>query len=461
MIVNRKALIKNTGCKLCAKSREIALLTLESGLKAANPEKAIKNNVERVCEKTLKVRNMVLKGNNIYVVGFGKASGRMAKAIEKVLRDSITEGIIALPKAISEKYSFKKIKIIPSSHPIPDYESIHAGKEILNLASKAKEGDILIVLISGGGSALAEYLRPGISLEDLKTTTNLLLKSGATISEINTIRKHISLFKGGWLAKSAYPATTVSLIISDVVGDPVEFIASGPTAPDTTTFRDAYNVLIKYDLLDKIPETVRETIIRGINGLLEETPKPKDEVFHKVHNIIIASNSLSLKAMKEFAEKKYGLNTLIISSRIRGEARHVGAVLASVLEEIYYNNRPVSKPAIILAGGETTVTVTGSGKGGRNQEVTLAASKFLKNLHGVVFLSAGSDGIDGVTDVAGGIIDAHTIEKTVKHGINIDLELKNNNSYHVFKSIGDYIYTGPTGTNVNDLIVGVVLDDGK
>jgi len=288
-------------------------------------------------------------------------------------------------------------------------------------------------------------------------TTQILLKSGASIEEINTVRKHLSLFKGGWLAKKIFPATTVSLIISDVVGDPIEFIASGPTAPDSTTFLDALEIIRKYGIEEKLPRNVVEILKLGAKGLIEETPKPEDKVFEKVHNRIVASNMASLIAAKKYSEKELGLNTIILTSRLRGEARHVGAVLASILEEIYYSNYPIRKPATILAGGETTVTVIGSGKGGRNQELALSSSKIIRNLHGVVLASMGTDGIDGVTDVAGGIVDAHSYSRAEKLGLKVDDVLAENDSYTFFEKLKDYIYTGPTGTNVNDIVVGVVL----
>jgi len=455
-IKNRKELEENIECSKCREARKKILDTLEVVLKAADPEKAVKKNVS-IGNGFVEICGEKFRFNRLYVIGFGKASRGMAKAVEEVFGNMIAEGVIALPKQLSKKYVLRKIKVIPSSHPIPDESSVKAAKEIVRIAEKACEKDLVLVLISGGGSALAELPRPEISISDLKETTEVLLKSGASIDEINTIRKHLSLFKGGWLAKKIYPATTVSLIISDVVGDPIEFIASGPTAPDSTTFNDALEIVRKYGIENKLPLNVLNILKLGAKGALEETPKPGDKIFEKVHNNIIASNMVSLKAAQQYAKEKLGLNTLILTSRIRGEARHVGVVLASVLEEIYYNDTPLKKPSLILAGGETTVTVVGKGVGGRNQELALSAAKIIRGLHGVALASIGTDGIDGVTEVAGGIVDAHTLNRALNLNMKIDDILSENNSYFLFKKLGDYIYTGPTGTNVNDVFVGVVL----
>ena len=456
-IKNFDELLRNAKCNKCRRAREIVLKTLNKALEEANPQKAVVKSLERIQRGIIKVCGKSFTYRKLYVLGFGKAAGEMALAAEKILGEDIEKGVIVVPENIAHKYRFKYLKVIASTHPIPSVKSVKAGIEIVNIAQEAEPEDVVLVLISGGGSALVEFLRPQIMVNDLVETTKLLLKSGANIEEINTVRKHLSLFKGGWLAKRIYPAKTISLIISDVVGDLVEFIASGPTAPDATTFKDALNVLKTYNLMGKIPRSVLNLIIKGTEGLIEETPKPGDKIFRKVFNFIIASNRQSLERAKKYAEETYGLNTLILTSRIRGEARHVGLVLASILEEIFREDSPVRKPALMLAGGETTVTVIGMGRGGRNQELALSAAKIIKGLDGIAFASIGSDGIDGVTDVAGGIVDAHTLEKISEKRLSIDEALKNNDSYSIFSEIKDYIYTGPTGTNVNDLMVGVVL----
>ena len=456
IIKNYETIIRNGLCDKCKEARRKILKILEVAVKAADPEEAIRRNISRVKQGIVKVGNRTFKFRKLYVVGFGKASGGMAKAIEEVLGPEICEGVVAVPKQLISKYDLVKIKLLPSTHPIPSELSVKAAQEIIRITEKAGEEDLVLVLISGGGSALAELPRSKISIDDLKKTTEVLLKSGASIEEINTVRKHLSLFKGGWLAKKIFPATTVSLIISDVVGDPIEFIASGPTAPDSTTFSDALEIIRKYGIEEKLPENVVELLKLGAKGVIEETPKPQDRVFEKVFNRIIASNMVSLTAAKKYAEEQ-GLNTIVLTSRLRGEARHVGIVLASILEEIYHSNFPIKKPAAILAGGETTVTVIGNGRGGRNQELALSSSKIIRNLHGTALASIGTDGIDGVTDAAGGIVDAHSYSRAERLGLKVDDILARNDSYSFFEKLKDYIYTGPTGTNVNDIVVGVVL----
>ena len=327
---------------------------------------------------------------------------------------------------------------------------------MLKIAEQAQEDDLVICLISGGGSSLMPLPRGKISITDKKKITNALLKCGATINEINTVRKHISDFKGGWLAKKAYPATILNLILSDVVGDPLDFIASGPTVADSTTFSDAIKVLKKYRLWSKAPASIRKVLSDGEKGLIPETPKADDEAFKKVFNVVVGNNRLaSLTAQKYL--KSEGLNTLLLTSTLEGEARHVGIMLASIVHEVSVSGNPVPKPAGIIAGGETTVTVTGKGLGGRNQEIALAAAQKLNDMNGVVVASLSTDGVDGPTDAAGAIADGKTLVRAAKMGLTPEEYLAENDSYHFFSKLGDLIFTGPTGTNVNDVSVIVAL----
>ncbi|RLE52538.1 MAG: hypothetical protein DRJ26_04620 [Candidatus Methanomethylicota archaeon] len=294
-------------------------------------------------------------------------------------------------------------------------------------------------------------------MEEVIEVTKLLLKCGADIKEINAVRKHISKVKGGRLAKEAYPAKIVSLIISDVIGDPIDSIASGPTAPDLTTFHDAYRVLLKYELWNKVPESIRRRIQMGLQGKVPETPKPGDPIFYKVLNLIVASN---LKALQAMANKaiQLKLNPIILTSQLEGEARYVGKAFASIVKEAVSSGNPVKPPAAIIAGGETTVKVSGKGIGGRNQEFALGVALTIKNLRGIAVAAMGSDGIDGVTNAAGAIVDGETIKIANKMNIDPYAYLKDNDSYNFFKAVGkSLIITGLTGTNVNDLIVGVIL----
>ncbi|MEM3579601.1 MAG: glycerate kinase, partial [Candidatus Bathyarchaeia archaeon] len=329
-------------------------------------------------------------------------------------------------------------------------------RRMLEIAENADEKDLIICLISGGGSSLMPMPRDGISLADKREITDALLKCGATINEINTVRKHISNFKGGWLAKKAYPATIINLILSDVVGDPLDFIASGPTVPDSTTFKDAINVLKKYNLWEKAPESIRRVLTDGEKGIIPETPKEGDEAFKKVFNIVIGNNRLASQKAKEYLASQ-GLNTLLLTTTLEGEARHVGTILSAIANEAAKYDNPIAKPAGIIAGGETTVKVIGKGIGGRNQEIALSAAKKLSGIEGAVIASLSTDGIDGPTDAAGAIVDGKTLTKAHEMGLNTEKFLAENDSYHFFAKLGDLIFTGPTGTNVNDISVIVVL----
>jgi len=327
---------------------------------------------------------------------------------------------------------------------------------MLEIAEKAKEDDLVICLISGGGSSLMPLPRNGISIADKRRITEDVLKCGATINEINTVRKHISEFKGGWLAKKACPATILNLILSDVLGDPLHFIASGPTVPDSTTFGDAVKVLKKYGLWDNTPASIRKVLSDGMKGLIPETPKADDRAFQKVYNVVNGNNRFASMAACEFL-KSAKLNTLLLTSTLEGEARHVGTMLASIAREVYTSGNPVQKPAGIVAGGETTVTVTGKGLGGRNQEIALAAALRLYGLDGVVVASLSTDGVDGPTDAAGASVDGKTLARAKKMKLILEEFLAENDSYNFFAKLDDLIFTGPTGTNVNDVAVIVVV----
>jgi glycerate-2-kinase len=327
---------------------------------------------------------------------------------------------------------------------------------MLEMVGKAEDNDLVFCLISGGGSSLMPQPRGGISLEDKRKVTDALLKCGATITEINTIRKHISELKGGWLAKEAYPATVVNLILSDVVGDPLDFIASGPTVPDTTTFHDATEILKRYELWSEVPSSVRKVLSDGEKGLIPETPKPGDKVFKKVHNIIVGNNFTASEAAYETL-RKAKINTLLLTTTLEGQAKDVGTVLASMAKEIAASGNPVCKPAALVAGGETTVTVVGKGKGGRNQEIALGAALRIDKMNGVVVASVSTDGVDGPTDAAGALVDGRTLQRAHDAGLKPREYLVNNDSYVFFSKLGDLVFTGPTGTNVCDVAVVVVL----
>ncbi len=434
------------------KLRKDCFSIIRSALDAVNPKRTVKNSL-KVSEGRLVIKGKNFKFseiNNIFVVGGGKASGFMAEAIEELLGDRIKKGVVNVLKGTKKKFKTRKIELFEASHPIPDEDSVEGTKKIIKIAEDASEGDLVIALISGGGSALMTYPVPEVGLEDLKKTTSLIMKSGATINELNAVRKHLSLIKGGQLSKAAYPAKILSLIISDVVGDPLDVIASGPTSPDTSTFSDAREVLVSRGLWKAAPQSVRDRIEEGIEGKVPETPKPGDKIFRQTTNVIIANNDLALEAAERKA-KELGYNTLIASTFLEGEARHVGTVIGSIALEIKKKNRPLKKPAAVFFGGETTVTVKGKGTGGRNQELVLSAALKISGERNLIVASIGTDGVDGNSDAAGALAGGETIKDAIGKKLNPLAYLDNNDTYTFFKKLGSLIVTGPTGTNVNDL----------
>ncbi len=384
----------------------------------------------------------------VIVVGMGKASARMAASLEMTIGERIDDGLVVT--ADGYRVPTERVKVVEASHPVPDERGLAAARQIAQLADSAGENDLVIVLISGGGSALLTYPVDEVELNELAETNELLLRSGATIQEINTVRKHLSQLKGGRLASRAFPAAVVSLILSDVAGDPLDAIASGPTVPDPTTYDDAARIMHGHKLWDEVPLAVRSHIDKGRSGDAPETPKPGDEVFSRVTTAIIGSGTDAAEAALNEA-KVLGYNSLLLTTTLQGEAREVGKVLSSIAREEVRYERPLPLPAMIVAAGETTVTITGAGKGGRNQELALSAAIGIEGLSGVAIASVGTDGRDGPTDAAGGIVDGETILNLRAQGIDPNVMLAENDSYHALASVGDLIITGPTGTNVADL----------
>jgi glycerate 2-kinase len=430
--------------------RERILAVLSAALEAVDPVKAIKRQVS-LSDETLRIGQRIYDlrhYRNIYVIGGGKASGSMAQAIEEILGPCVTDGLVNV------KYGYgaetKIIHLNEAGHPIPDAAGMAGTKQMAELARQATDDDLVICLISGGGSALMTLPAEGITLADVKSLTDALLRCGATINEINAVRKHLSQIKGGNLARLAHPAEIVSLILSDVVGNPLDVIASGPTVADTTTFAYAYGVIEKYGLLEELPRSIVERLRRGKKGLIPDTPKEGDAAFTRTHNLIIASNEVAAEAALLKAEE-LGFHTLLLSTFVEGEAREVAKVLAAIAKEILHSGRPVPRPACVVAGGETTVTVRGSGLGGRNQEMALSAALEIAGLEEVMIIPLATDGTDGPTDAAGAIADGSTLHRAHDVGLSAPKYLADNDSYHFFQPLGDLLITGPTNTNVNDL----------
>lgn len=386
--------------------------------------------------------------SRLVVVGAGKATPAMAAAAEEVLGDRIDAG------AINTKYGharpLQRIETVEGGHPLPDAAGVAGSRRILQLVGDLGPNDLALCLFSGGGSALMPAPAAGITLRQKSETTALLLACGATIDELNAIRKHLSAVKGGLLARRAAPARVVCLLVSDVIGDPLHTIASGPTAPDPTTFADCLGLLDRYDLRARVPSVVAERLARGAAGALPETPKPGDPALAAVVNAVIGNNAIALAAARDEARRR-GYTPLVLSSRIAGETRDVAAVHAAIAEEVAATGQPVAPPACIISGGETTVTLRGTGRGGRNQEFALAAALRLRGTAGVTAFSCGTDGTDGPTDAAGAVADGDTVARAAARGLSAAEALARNDAYPFFAGLGDLVVTGPTGTNVMDL----------
>lgn len=389
---------------------------------------------------------------DIVVLGIGKASTRMGKAMEEVLGDRLTKGVVITKYGHAEGLS--RMDVLEAGHPVPDDKSIDGARLLHGIADDADGKTLIINLVSGGGSALFTLPREGISLQDIQEMTRLLLESGADIREINCLRKHISLVKGGHFARISFPARTINIILSDVVGDRLDTIASGITVPDSTTYAQALDILEKYRIDDKVPHSITATIQSGIEGRIPDTPKEGDPVFSKVTNVLLGNNLAACRAARSACEK-LGYKAHVLTSSLTGEAREIARFFSSLARDLDQGISDFSRPALLIAGGETTVTIRGPGKGGRNQEMALA---FLVDLmvnypfpENISFLSAGTDGNDGPTDAAGAIIDKALVERVRSLGIDPAEYLENNDAYHFFERTGALFKTGPTGTNVCDI----------
>ena len=408
----------------------------------------------------------------LIVAGFGKASYHMAAALRDELDDGmVSDGIVITKYGHAQLQGpgtrgqgsgeIGNIKIYEAGHPIPDENGIRATESLRELLRTADENDLVVCLVSGGGSALLVSPYEGIGLKEKQQITDLLMKSGADIVELNAVRKHLSRVKGGRLAEIAWPAEVLSLMISDVIGDPLDVIASGPTAPDHSTFQDALDSIGKFNLMEKAPKRVMDILKSGVAGDIPETPKKENQIFKNVQNIIIGSNKKAIEAAQMYARSE-GLDVEVLSTEITGVARDVGiwlaqkAIEAKALREKGAKGRRDRRPKCFLSGGETTVVVTGGGKGGRNTELALSFAMEIEGIEGVTLLSAGTDGTDGPTDAAGAIVDGDTIVRGRAKGLDPHEYLDRNDSYTFFKQTDSLLITGPTGTNVMDVQIIVI-----
>jgi hydroxypyruvate reductase len=389
----------------------------------------------------------------VLVVGAGKASGAMAAAAEGVLGDRIADGVVVVKDGY--RADTRRIRLLEAGHPVPDARGEAAAREIRALAESAGADDLLLVLVSGGGSALTPAPVPPITLADKQALTRLLLAAGANINQLNAVRKHCSQLKGGQLARAAAPARVHALLLSDVIGDPLDVIASGPTAPDTSTFPEALAILDRFDLVRRTPAAIVERLERGARGEIAETPKPDDPIFRRVTNTVIGNNLLVVEAAAARA-RALGYAPHVLTRSLEGEAQEVARTLVGVAREIQVGRGPVAPPACLIAGGETTVTVRGAGIGGRCQEWALAAAIELADVDGVVALAAGTDGTDGPTAAAGALADGHSVRRARELGQDLGTRLAANDSNPALAALGDLVVTGPTNTNLLDLYLLLV-----
>lgn len=412
---------------------------LNACIDAVEPGNAVRRFVQRE-KNILQIENQKYdldEFDRVTVLGLGKATEAMSHALLDVLASTPSRGLLIPKQAFASPAS--GFTVLPGGHPVPSAASVRAGNAAFDLASSLTERDLLICLISGGGSALMTSPQHGLQLKDLQTLTKLLLACGARVDEINTLRRHLDRVKGGGVAKSANGAQIASLILSDVVGNPLEAIASGPTAPDPSTREDALNILKKYDLLDKVPVVILEVLETS-----PETPKLDNPLFERVQNVLVGSNSLAAQAGLEMA-KSLGFHTHLLGDTWQGEAREVAKELCG------YFNLNYERPFCLIAGGETTVTLRGHGKGGRNQELALAAAIEMNGLQNSMLITLATDGEDGPTDAAGAVVTGESYQRGEKLGMNAQAFLSQNDAYSYFEVLGDLVKIGATGTNVNDL----------
>jgi len=449
-------MIKNINELIKSDLHRIALDIIVKGIEKADPYKAV-CNIIRVINNTIYVDDVRvnLDKSKLHVIGFGKASRRMAKAIMNIIGRYIHGGIIISPE---DSGTIGSLRILKGDHPIPSENTINSSKQLINyIEENVREDDIVIVLISGGGSALFEIPEDGVDIKDIALISKELMRRGADIFELNTVRKRLSKVKGGKLLRYLKASKIISLIISDVIGDRLDIIASGPTAPDKTTAMEAIEILRKYNLWDNLSQNIKNVFCRAYNNPNIDTVKEGDPILNRVINIIIASNIDSLRYMAQLA-KDYGFNPIILTSMLEGEAREVGKVLASIIKSIYLHETPLKRPVAILAGGETTVTVKGNGIGGRNQELCLSLAYNLRNIsyREYVAICIGSDGIDGTSPAAGALIDGYIHDEYRSMNIDPLNYLNNNDSYTFFSKLRRSIITGYTGTNINDLFLALL-----
>lgn len=425
------------------------------GLDAVDARRAVGRAISRNGEKLVigRRRYDLRRYERVIVLGAGKATASMAQAVEQRLGSRLQGGFVVVKHGHVVPTS--RIVVAEAGHPVPDRSGQRAAARLCAMAAELGRRDLLIVLLSGGASSLLPAPVAGVTLADKQRTTQELLRCGASIREINTVRKHLSRIKGGRLAELT-EATVVTVILSDVLGDDLSAIASGPTAPDPTTYQEAVEILRRHRIWRAVPPRVRWHLDRGCRGLASETPKPGASLFHRVHHAIVGNNDAAVMAVTRAARESW-LRTLVHTPALIGEARDEGRRFGALAREIAREGTPLRRPCCVVAGGETTVTVTGKGTGGRAQEFAAAAALEIAGLTKVWVLAIGTDGTDGPTDAAGAVIDGNTVARAKRFSVDLKGALKRHNVYPALKQLHQLIVTGPTGTNVNDLYLLLVL----
>ena len=443
--------------KTLLEMRSDALAIFQAGLASVAPGPAIRAHCRRDGNR-LDVGSRtydLARYEKIWIIGTGKASAAMAQTMEDLLGDRVAGGLITV------KYDhlapLRTVRIIEAGHPVPDQNGCNGAREMLSLAQAAGPKDLVFCLISGGGSALMPLPGDGLTLADKQAVSKVLLSCGASIHEMNTIRKHLSAIKGGHLAAAVYPAELCTLILSDVVGDDLDIIASGPTVPDPGTFEMALAIVERYRITKHLPDSVLQYLTRGAAGEIPESPKPTADCFDRAHHLIVGSNRQCVQAARKEANTR-GYQTLVLSSLVEGETRDIARMHGAMGREVLSTGNPVAPPACLISGGETTVTLKGNGRGGRNQEFALAAALDIEGTQEIVVLSGGTDGTDGPTDAAGAIVDGYTTSRAKAAGLDPWHHLVDNNAYPLFERLGDLLLTGPTNTNVMDLRLVLAAD---
>jgi hydroxypyruvate reductase len=428
---------------------------MAAALDAVDPARAVQQHLRR-SGNTLHIGHRTIaldQVERVFVIGAGKAGVPMACATAEIIGERLSGGVVVTKEGHAENNileGFAHLQLLEAGHPIPDERGVAGTQQIIELLRGTTERDLVIALISGGGSALLTRPVDGISLADIQSLTGALLRCGATINEINTLRKHLDTVKGGGLARLAHPAPLTALILSDVVGNPLDVIASGPSVPDTTSFADALEILDRYNVASDIPSSILTYLYQGAAGEIRETPKPGDPTFDHVTNIVIGSNGQAAQAALETA-RSAGMNTLLLTTFLQGEAREAGRLIGSIARELAISGNPIARPACIVIGGETTVTLRGNGRGGRNQELALAAVPEIAGLSNIALVTLATDGGDGPTDAAGAVVTGETFTRAAALGLASTTYLARNDSYAFFAPLGDLLRPGPTQTNVNDL----------